>query len=367
MADPDHCLLARIPRLDAGQWQSLAAQLGSPLALTRLSPVELAACGLSPAAIRSLAHFDPARHSADLLALQRSRIELLAADEPAYPPSLKTIPGAPPVLFVRGRSDTLLMPQLAMVGSRHPTANGLRTARDLAFHFASVGLAITSGLALGIDAACHGGALAALGRTIAVCGTGLDRVYPEAHVALAEEVAAMGALVSEFPPGTPPLPHHFVQRNRLISGLSLGVLVIEAAAQSGSLSTARHAGEQGREVFAVPGSIHSPQSRGCHQLLRQGATLVENADDVLRELANFQPNQYVMNHSDAAENGRGGGGRLDNPAEILLDALGFEPTSLDALTASTGLSSSSVASLLIALEAQGRVASDSAGRFFRIP
>ena len=367
MTAADLCLLARLPKLDASCWRTLATRIDSPLALTGLHEDELAAHGVPPAAIRALRAFDPALHANDLAAIERHHIALIAADDDAYPPSLLALPGAPPVLFVRGQVSVLRAPQLAMVGSRHPTANGLRTARDLAFHFASVGLVITSGLAIGIDAACHGGALAVPAATVAVCGTGLDRIYPESHTELATRICAEGALVSEFPPGTAPLPHHFVQRNRLISGLSLGVVVVEAAARSGSLSTARHAGEQGREVFAVPGSIHSPQSRGCHQLLRQGATLVESAEDVLSELNNLHLNQTFKAipepPSDALERRL----RLDNPVEILLDALGFEPTSLDALIASTGLSSSSVASLLIALEAQGRVASDSAGRFFRIP
>jgi len=260
----------------------------------------------------------------------------------------------------------LKLPQLAMVGSRHPTANGALTARDLAFHFAQCGLAITSGLAIGIDAASHSGALAAEGISLAVCGTGLDRIYPDAHIDLAERLLERGVLVSEFPPGTAPLPHHFVQRNRLISGLSMGVLVIEAAFKSGSLSTARYAGDQGREVFAVPGSIHSPLSRGCHQLLREGATLVENAEDVFRELKISQLNQVFSTSDRLVLPESVGGSRLDNPSEILLDAIGFEPTSLDALIASTGLSSTSVASLLLSLELEGRVASDSSGRFYRV-
>ena len=365
MASPDHALLARIPSLDAARWQALSPHIDSPLALTRLDAATLARHGLTAAGQRALAKFDATRHAADVLALQRHAIDLITADETAYPSALRVIPGAPPVLFVRGSAAALQAPQLAMVGSRHPTINGARTARDLAFHFASLGLAITSGLAVGIDAASHGGALAALGVTIAVCGTGLDQIYPEQHAALAERILQRGALVSEFPPGSPPLARHFVQRNRLISGLALGVLVVEAAARSGSLNTARHAGEQGREVFAIPGSIHNPQSRGCHQLLRQGATLVESAEDVLRELQNLYINQSVEIPRAAPEAPHPPPPRLDNPAEILLDALGFEPTSLDALIASTGLSSITVASLLIALEHQGRVASDSTGRYHR--
>jgi DNA processing protein len=365
MASPDHALLARVPSLDAARWCALAAELDSPLALTRLDAAALARHGLTLAGQRTLASFDAARHASDLDALQRHAIQLVAANEAAYPAALHAVPGAPAVLFVRGSIDALSAPQLAMVGSRHPTINGARTARDLAFHFASLGLAITSGLATGIDAASHGGALAAQGVTIAVCGTSLDRIYPEQHTALAERILSRGALVSEFPPGSPPLARHVVQRNRLISGLALGVLVVEAAARSGSLNTARYAGEQGREVFAIPGSIHSPQSRGCHQLLRQGATLVENADDVLRELKNFDMNHTVEIQPEAPEVWHPESPRLDNPTEILLDALGFEPTSLDALIASTGLSSITVASLLLALEHQGRVASDSAGRYYR--
>ncbi len=367
MASPDHCVFARIPRLDANTLHRLAAQLDSPLAVIGMETEALEALGLSATAARALANLDLRQRDQDVLILQRARIAIIAAHEAEYPERLRAIPGAPPVLFVRGDPRALAAPQLAMVGSRNPTANGARTARDLAFHFAGVGLAITSGLAVGIDAASHGGALAAEGITLAVCATGLDQLYPEANIALAERIVERGALLSEFPPGTPPIPRHFVQRNRLISGLSLGVLVVEAAARSGSLSTARHAADQGREVFAVPGSIHNPQSRGCHQLLRQGAVLVENAEDVLTEIHFPQENHTVgmpyQTTAGAEERARS----LDIPAEILLDALGFEPTRLDALVASTGLSSSSVASLLLSLESAGRVASDSAGRYFRVP
>jgi DNA processing protein len=369
MASLEYSLFARIPKLDAATLCRVGRQLGSPLELLRLAKHEPAdlALHLPHAALQALRSFDQERHHADLEILQRQQITVIGADEAAYPPQLLEIPGAPAVLFLLGNPAALREPQLAMVGSRHPTANGARTARDLAFHFASRGLTITSGLAVGIDAASHGGALAALGSTIAVCATGLDRLYPDAHADLAERIKERGALVSEFPPGTPPIARHFVQRNRLISGLSLGVLVVEAAARSGSLTTARHAGEQGREVFAVPGSIHSPQSRGCHQLLRQGAVLVENADDVLREIKNPHLNQTFKNDPVVLQTADDENGRLDNPAEILLDALGFESTSLDALVASTGLSSTSVASLLLVLEQGGRVASDSAGRYYRVP
>ena len=366
MASPDHCLFARIPRLDAAALCQLAAALGSPLAALGRPRAELQALGLRPAAAAALGAVDLRQRDADLAVLGRANISVVAAHEADYPARLRSIPGAPPVLFLRGRSTALHLPQLAMVGSRHPTANGARTARDLAFHFASLGLAITSGLAVGIDAASHGGALAADGVTLAVCATGLDLLYPEAHVDLASRILERGALLSEFPPSTPPLPHHFVQRNRLISGLALGVLVVEAAARSGSLSTARYAADQGRDVFAVPGSIHNPQSRGCHQLLRQGAVLVESAEDVLQEISFSSDNQLLASDPRSSPPHLVQGPSLDNPAEILLDALGFEPTRLDALIASTGLSSTSVASLLLSLESAGRVASDSAGRYYRV-
>ncbi|MBM4214760.1 MAG: DNA-protecting protein DprA [Gammaproteobacteria bacterium] len=366
MTTPEHYRFACLPRLDASSWCRLVERVSSPLDLIGLPEDRLMSLGLSKPAALALQRNDPSRHRATLEALARHHIKIIAAHESDYPPQLLEVRGAPAVIFIRGHHEALKMPQLAMVGSRHPTANGALTARDLAFHFAQCGLAITSGLAIGIDAASHSGALAAEGTTLAVCGTGLDRIYPDTHTDLAARILDRGALISEFPPETAPLPHHFVQRNRLISGLSVGVLVIEAAFKSGSLTTARYAGDQGREVFAVPGSIHSPLSRGCHALLREGAVLVENADDVFRELKINQLNHGFTLPFPLSSAEPLGGSRLDNPSEILLDAIGFEPTSLDALIASTGLSSTSVASLLLSLETEGRIASDSSGRFYRV-
>lgn len=209
---------------------------------------------------------------------------LLVWSDPDYPPLLREIPDPPVMLYVMGDRRVLSRPQLAIVGSRNPTPMGRENARAFAKSLAGAGLVITSGMALGIDGAAHRGALEAGGKTIAVAGTGLDRVYPSRHRDLAHDIVRHGALVSEFPLGTPPKPENFPVRNRLISGLSLGTLVVEAALQSGSLITARLATEQGREVFAIPGSIHSPQSRGCHALIRQGVKLVETAQDILEEL-----------------------------------------------------------------------------------
>jgi DNA processing protein len=256
-------------------------------------------------------------------------------------------------------------PQLAIVGSRSPTASGRDTARNFAEYFSRAGITITSGLALGIDAASHEGALRASGRTIAVCGTGLDIVYPRKNAALAKRICEHGALVSEFPPRTTALPAHFPQRNRIISGLSFGTLVVEAARGSGSLITAQHAADQGREVFAVPGSIHNPLSRGCHKLIREGAKLVESAEDVLSELLNFLPPQSLASGTTPRPDGGESPPALDKAYEILLDALGFEPATIDVLVARTGIPSDSVASMLLILEHQRHVKPHAGGRFVR--
>ena len=286
---------------------------------------------------------------------------LLTVDDPHYPVQLAAVPGMPAALFVLGDPSVLARPQVAIVGSRAATAAGCETAFGFAARLAAHGFAITSGLATGIDAAAHRGALAAGGVTIAVCGTGLDRVYPTGHDRLAEEIAAAGALVSEFPTGTPPAPHNFPRRNRLMSGLARGVLVVEAAARSGSLITARLAGEQGREVMAVPGSIHNPLARGCHRLIKDGAALVETVDDVLSALGVSR----LESAPDARESAKIPQGTLDSDAEMLLNALGFEPTDLDRLVERTGMSARSVLSKLQLLELEGRVEALAGGRYSR--
>jgi DNA processing protein len=254
-----------------------------------------------------------------------------------------------------------------MVGARNPTASGRSTARDFAAFFARTGLTITSGLALGIDAASHEGALLGNGKTIAVCGCGLDLTYPRQNTALAARIREQGAIISEFPPRTQPFPAHFPQRNRIISGLSFGTLVVEAAHQSGSLITAQHALEQGREVFAIPGSIHNPLSRGCHALIRDGAKLVESAADVLSEVTNFLGVQPLARVSTAARDAVANCPALDKDYEILLDALGFEPASIDVLVSRTGFPDDSVASMLLILELQGRIKPHAGGRYGRLP
>jgi DNA processing protein len=290
----------------------------------------------------------------------------LSCIDAAYPALLRESPDAPPVLYVRGQVNTLCDPQLAMVGSRNPSAGGRATARQFAAQFARLGLCITSGLALGIDAASHEGALAAGGNTVAVLAHGLDATYPREHQDLADRVVAAGALVSEFPPGTPPLNHHFPRRNRIIAGLAHGTLVVEAAGRSGSLITARLAGNAGREVFAVPGSIHNPLARGCHELIRQGAKLVERPEDVLAELKISLSAQLLADPETSTRGGSGSAGVLDKAYKILLDALAFEPASVDTLIERTGLNSESIASMLLVLELDGHVAPHPGGRYSRM-
>jgi DNA processing protein len=291
-------------------------------------------------------------------------IRLTPAD-PLYPAQLAAVPGCPSLLYVSGDPAVLALPQVAIVGSRAATAAGRETAFEFAAALAGAGLAITSGLAIGIDAAAHRGALAAGGMTIAVCGTGLDRVYPAEHATLAASIGARGALVSEFPAGMPPLALNFPQRNRLMSGLSRGVLVIEAAARSGSLITARLAGEQGRDVMAVPGSIHNALARGCHRLIKDGAALVESVDDVLAVLgltALAPPGKSGAKPAQSTENPAD---RLDSGSEMLLNALGFGPADLDRLIERTGLAAHAVVSTLQMLELAGRVESLAGGRYCR--
>lgn len=280
-----------------------------------------------------------------------------------YPQALLEIPDPPTLLYVRGRLDLLKRPALAIVGSRNATPAGEKTAEQFAAALAGAGLSIVSGLALGIDGAAHRGALAAGGDTLAFIGTGIDRLYPARNHALATAIAERGTIVSEYPLGTPPLPANFPRRNRLIAGIARGVLVVEAAVESGSLITARLAAEQGREVFAIPGSIHSPQARGCHQLLRQGAKLVETANDVLEELAwnvHIPVSAEATVAANAAET-------ADSDEQRLLAALGHGPCALDALAQSSGLTAERLSVILLQLELAGRVASLPGGRYQRLP
>jgi DNA processing protein len=303
------------------------------------------------AAIRALLREpDPRQVAPDLDWLAHEQRHLVTWLDADYPALLRQIPDPPLVLYVHGSRAALSLPQLAIVGSRNPTPLGRENAAAFARSLAERGLAITSGLALGIDAAAHRGALDAGGVTIAVCGTGLDRVYPPRNRELAHAIVARGALVSELPIGTPARPGNFPVRNRLISGLSLGVLVVEAALQSGSLITARLAGEQGREVFALPGSIHSPLARGCHALIRQGAKLVETAAHVLEELGPLA--QVSLTTAPIAAPAEP---KLAPSERRLLDCLGHDPTHVDVLIDRSGLTADTVSSILLQLELRGLV------------
>ena len=290
-------------------------------------------------------------------AIEWSRCEnqhIITLADPDYPQSLLEIPDPPTVLYVRGRLELLNRPTLAIVGSRNPTPQGIQNAENFASAFAEAGLVIASGLALGIDAAAHRGTLSAGGDTIAFIGTGIDRIYPARNRELALEIGAKGTIVSEFPIGTPVSAANFPRRNRLISGIARGVLVVEAATESGSLITARLAGDQGREVFAIPGSIHSPQSRGCHKLIRQGAKLVETAQDVLEELCwtSASPKEDA--------------GAEESPPNELLSLMGYDPCGLDELAGRSGLTADSLSVMLLHLELDGRVASLPGGRYQRL-
>jgi len=270
------------------------------------------------------------------------------------------------MLYLLGVSSAAWPAAIAVVGSRNPTPQGLANARQFARSFAQAGFSVVSGMALGVDGAAHEGALegAATGQfaTLAVVGTGLDRVYPRQHLALSHRIAQAGLLVSEYPIGTPPLPENFPKRNRLIAALSQGTVVVEAALQSGSLITARQAAEQGKDVFAIPGSIHSPQSRGCHALLKQGAKLVETAQDVLEDMRlpdALSPRGPARAHPDPGE--------ADSAQEDdVLSALGFDPVSLDALVARTGIAPAWLQGRLLELELQGKVARLPGGLFQRL-
>jgi DNA processing protein len=360
--------LARTPGLGAATAETLLHHFGSAEQALAASAAQWQRLGLPrhPARAGPEIEADVERAS-EWLSRDTQDHHLLTLASDAYPPLLRRLQDAPVILFVRGDPGLLAEPQLAVVGSRNPSAGG----RDNAFEFASFlsrcGLLITSGLALGIDSQAHRGALEGGEATIAVCGTGLDSVYPRGNMELAERIAEQGALVSEFFPGTAPQRANFPRRNRLISGLALGVLVVEAALRSGSLITARLAAEQGREVFAIPGSIHNPMARGCHRLIRDGAKLVESAEDVLAELgplvASLSASTVPGTSADPSRDDPPGS--LGKEYAQLLEACGSDPVSVDQLAERTKLTAAEVSSMLLILELQGYVESGAGGRYAR--
>ena len=356
--------LLRTPGLTVPAIHTLLNECGDPVAILNTSTSRLEQLGLKKKTISAIKNADSKAVQAD--------IEWLASDDNhhiiiyhdhRYPSQLKTLMDAPPLLYLRGDPDYLQQPQLAIVGSRTPTAAGKRTAHDFARHLSNSGITITSGLARGIDGASHQGALKGIAGTVAVLAHGLDIVYPATHRALAEDISHHGAVISEAAIGTAPHRGLFPRRNRIISGLSLGTLVVEAALKSGSLITSKHALEQGREVFAIPGSIHNPLARGCHQLIRQGAKLVETAEDILEELLPHLATQPTPSINRANETKIEPA--LDQDHQKLLKCLQFEPVAIDELVNCSGFSAAEVASMLLIMELEGSIVSES-GLYSRI-
>lgn len=360
MAAPDDLdawlRLLRTPGVGRDSARRLLAACGSADAVFHAAAATLQAL-VGPALAAALA--DPPEGHDEQLAATRAWAtaaparRVLTLGDAAYPAALLETADPPLLLFAQGRLELLSAPAIAIVGSRNPTPQGADNARAFARHLSQAGLAVISGLALGIDGAAHEGGLAGRGSTVAVMGTGADRIYPGRHRDLAHRIAERGLLLTEFPIGTPPLAVNFPMRNRIIAGLARGTLVVEAALPSGSLSTARAAIEAGRDVFAIPGSIHSPQSRGCHALIKQGAKLVESADDILGELDwHARPAAAPLPEADSVH-------------DPLLDALGHDPATLDALGARTGLGAADLNARLLELELDGQVARLPGGLFQR--
>ena len=279
---------------------------------------------------------------------------IVTLGDSSFPQSFLNISDPPILLYVKGRLDLLNKPTIAVIGSRHATPQGIKNAESFASALGNAGLCVVSGMAHGIDAAAHRGGLTSEASTIAIIGTGLDKVYPAANRELAHQIAENGAIISEFPLGTPPIAGNFPRRNRLISGLSLGCLVVEASIQSGSLITARLAIEQGREVFAIPGSIHSPQSKGCHTLIKQGAKLVETSQDILDEL------HWVINSSSSLA------AKSDSSLSPVLSFLSDEPTDIETLCIRSGLTVGELSAMLLTLELSGQIGCLPGGLYQRL-
>lgn len=349
--------LLETPLLGRESARKLLAAFGSPQAVIGASThARRAIVGANPAAALAACPDDVAARVDATLAWLAADVAdpraIVTLGDPQYPRALLASADPPLLLYAQGRLDLLQADSIAVVGSRNPTPQGHDNARAFSSHLSHAGLTIVSGMALGVDAAAHAGGLEGVASTIAVVGTGLDRVYPRRNLGLAHRIAAKGLIVSEYSLGTPPLPPNFPLRNRIIAGLTRGTLVVEAALQSGSLITARLAVEAGREVFAIPGSIHSPLSRGCHALLKQGAKLVETAQDILEELRPMGAAASIDLAARAVPSAPGQAG----DADPLLDALGFDPVTLDALVARTGLAAAELNVRLLGLELEGQIA-----------
>ncbi len=354
-------LLQDCPGLTRGAWKEALQQAGSRSALLRRCRQQHPALesGLEPLLERTAAWLQagPDRH-------------LLTPDDADYPELLRRIPDPPMTLYVLGDPGWLWHPQVAVIGSRNPTRGGRDTTRDFSTTLARSGMVITSGMALGVDGCAHQAALDADCPTVAVVATGLDHCYPARHRGLMQQIATQGAVVSEYPLGTPPHRSRFPVRNRIISGLSLGVLVVEAGLRSGTLATARHALAQGREVFAIPGSIHNPMAKGCHLLIKQGARLVETAAEMLEELSGLAAELAAslrgrLATETAADADTRRAEVADDEYARLLEAMGHDPVGIDDLSRITGLTAEALSSMLLIMELDGRVETLQGGLYSR--
>lgn len=369
----DWLVILNAPSLGGASLIKLIEDLGGASAVAAASGRELSRCGLSDEAVAAITKPDEARIESDLQWLSQPNRHLLCWDDDAYPVLLQRIDNPPAALFVEGDPGCLWQPQIAVIGSRNPTAGGLDHARDFATTLARQGMTITSGLASGIDSAAHKAALDAGALTIAVNGTGLDQVYPSSSRAIAGRIRRQGAMISELPLGSPPKRQHFPSRNRIISGLSLAVLVIEAGLNSGTLITARKAAEQGRDVFALPGSLNNPMAKGCHRLIREGARLVETTSDIMQELgpvaAELQMaiRQRLDLPDDTAKKASGVKDSMLDDADYrrIWEALGYDPRPVDTIIDQTGLGAREVSSMLLIMELKGMVKKHGIGRYVR--
>lgn len=355
-----------------GTFHVLLDAFGTVEAALSANANQLSQLGIRSNVITALTNRDRPDIQSDVDWQTQPHHHIITLQDERYPTLFKDLADAPPLLYVRGDIDYLNRPQLAIVGTRNPSANGRNTAREFANHLSDAGITITSGLASGIDGASHEGALLGLAGTVAVVAHGLDIVYPAQHQKLAQSISEHGAVISEMPIGSQPTRGSFPRRNRLISALALGTLVVEAAQKSGSLITARFALEQNRDVFAIPGSIHNPMARGCHQLIRQGAKLVESVNDILEDLSiNLSQTPGHSQRSDSnipekpSEKSNDLHKTLDPDHQKLLKCLAYEPTSIDELVSQSDFTAAEVASMLLILELEDIIACQD-GRYTRI-
>ena len=350
---PYQLALWRAPGVGAATFRKLQKAFPRLADLFNASRCDWEALGIKANLIDYLSKPDWQGAEKDIKWSENPSCSIITLNDPAYPVLLKNILLPPPLLFVKGHAKYLNYLQLAMVGSRKPTPAGVQIAYEFAKRLANIGFCITSGMALGIDAASHQGALSVHQPTIAVLGTGIDKVYPRQHQALAHQIVEHGAMVSIFPTNVGPDASHFPRRNRLISGMSVGTLVVEATQRSGSLITARHAVDQGREVFAIPGAIRNPQSDGCHALIQQGAKLVTKLEDILIELTHWDIALKTQDHMSQTQS--------NSSKSKLIYQIGYEITSIETLIARTGLSFSAIMSKLLSLEMAGEIQAVSGG------